>query len=315
MHRLFHLLTPETRRPEVLVVIFGVHSLDWMMALAPTAPAWRLIAGVRGVLHFSSAQRRVPLARRWGRRTVVVPLMETHIATRPARHRALVPNLEALSTLGDKQRFSDYVRSRGLSHLCPKDYRSIEEAEYPCVIKRTNLNGGAGIEMAATLEQARLIVKGPLFEGHPFIIQKRVRMDVEYVVHCVCLKGRVIWHKVYAYEAPCGFRGATIPVHLLGELEGLLLPLDYSGPCNVDCTWDAGGRLTIFEINPRLGGSLMRADTTADLAACLSVIIAAAGGKAPGELSPGASDGSSRAGFATASAAPDAHGRARATDH
>jgi len=268
------------------VVIWGVHSLDWMTALHPSAPVWKKIPQVGGVVHRSPLRPDVSLGARLGRRTVVIPLMEEHIAQRPARHAALVPTPEVLAILRDKGRFADYVRERGLSHLCPATYASIEEAKFPCVIKRTDLNSGHGVEMAASLEQARGVLENDPFAGCECVVQAMTAFEVEYTIHCVCRKGRIVWHAAYAFDFPeqqirkvgarYTIRRATMSGRALEDLEALLLPLEYSGPCNVDCTLGADGGLVIFEINPRMGGSLMRPENTNDLAACLSVIIAEA---------------------------------------
>lgn len=268
-------------------MIWGVHSADWMAALAASAPVWKDIPTVLAVLNFSSHRKTVPLTVRWGRRVVVIPLMEPHIAGRPRKYVALAPSQEALEVLGDKGRFADYVEKQALGHLCPVTYKSIESAIFPCVIKRTNLNGGQGVELAVSSQEARRIVKGGLFAGHSWIAQAVVSFTVEYVVHCVCVQGRILWHAAYAYRfqkqhirtagsPQCTLSRATIPAKVFKDLETLLLPLAYSGPCNVDCTWDDEGRLMVFEINPRMGGSLMSPANRADLAACLSMIIAEA---------------------------------------
>jgi len=267
-----------------LVVIWGVHTPDWMDALAPSAAVWKALPQVREVMLLSDSAPHIPLRARWGRRTVVVPLMEVHIGRRPDGFAALVPTAEALETLGDKARFEDYSVARNLSHLCPPSFDSIEAATFPCVIKRTNLNGGCGVELAETPERARRILEREPFAGHPCLIQALAPVRVEYVVHCVCVAGRIVWHQVYACDREqtqirrggdgVPLRRATLPDSVKAELEAFLLPLAYSGPCNADCTWDDDGRLMVFEINPRLGGSLMRPENAPDLAACLSAIIA-----------------------------------------
>ncbi|TSJ77025.1 hypothetical protein [Rariglobus hedericola] len=254
-----------------------------MTALAPASPVWNAVSRRCKVLQVKSPKTKLPLLATLTRRTVVIPLMEDHIAQRPVQYAALAPTPEALETLGDKARFADYVRRQGLENGCPATYESIDEAEFPCVIKRTNLNTGMGIEVVSSREEAMGLVAAPPFAGHRWIIQEKVFFQVEYVVHCVCVDGRIVWHVVYAYDAQrlemrgtgraLKLRAATIPAHLLAKLEAFLAPLNYSGPCNCDCTWDDEERLMVFEINPRLGGSLMLPRHAADLAACLSVII------------------------------------------
>ncbi len=247
------------------------------------------------MLHLGQSEQNIlPKAKR-GKHTVVIPLMEEHTAQRPVCYAAPVPTPEALDILWDKGHFADYVRERGLLHLCPATYSSIEEAKFPCVIKRTQLNGGTGVEVAASLEQARRLLENEPFAGHRCVVQAMVPFEVEYTVHCVCMKGRIVWHTTYAFDfqeqqirkvgSHHTIRRATISGCFLVDLEALLLPLEYSGPCNVDCTVGADGRLVVFEINPRMGGSLMRPENIDDLAACLSVIIdKATSGARPGKM-------------------------------
>lgn len=289
MQRWLHRLLGKKCKRDILVVIWGVHSADWMTALAQEAPVWKALPEVVAVLHRGPPAERVPRRHTRGRRTVVIPLMEAHIAQRPKHYAALVPTREALAILADKTRFANYVRARSLAHLCPTTYASIETATFPCVIKRLDLNTGEGVEVAATPVRAQELLANAPFAGHPFVLQERVSFETEYVVHCVCRRGRILWHAAYAYDFPeqqirkagahCTIRRTTVPESLLGELESILLPLEYSGPCNVDFILDADGRLKIFEINPRLGGSLMRPENLPDLTACLAAIIATATGE------------------------------------
>ena len=284
MHRLLRIFINEDRRKgQVLVVIWGVHSPGWMAALKPSAPVWKKIPRVGAVINRSSRLRGIPWGALLGRRVVVIPLMEKHILWRPKRYPALVGSVDAIDILCNKMRFAAYAGQQELSHLCPQTYPSVEEAEFPCVIKRADLSGGMGIQIAETLERARHLLSYVPFAGSAYIVQECVPFLEEYVAHCVCVKGRVVWGVVYSY----GFeqheirRDGTryklgrreLPREVLEALEAFLAPLDYSGPCNADYVFRANGRLVIFEINPRLGGSLMFPQNVEDLAACLEVLI------------------------------------------
>ena len=59
----------------------------------------------------------------------------------------------------------------------------------------------------------------------------------------------------------------------VSAVEALLRPLDYDGPVNVDFKRRADGRICILEVNPRLGGSLMRPENARDLRAALREIV------------------------------------------
>jgi len=53
----------------------------------------------------------------------------------------------------------------------------------------------------------------------------------------------------------------------------MLRPLAFSGPCNADYKLTVDGRLQIFEIDPRLGGTLMLPSQSDQLRAALACII------------------------------------------
>ncbi len=63
------------------------------------------------------------------------------------------------------------------------------------------------------------------------------------------------------------------PAPVLRQIEAVLLPLAFSGLCNVDYKLSADGRMQIFEINPRLGGTLMLPAQAMELRAALACII------------------------------------------
>lgn len=279
-----HFFTREEHKM-VTIVTWGRAGPLWQQALDPKAAVWRKIGRVGAVFTRSADKPRIPVCARFGRRVMLIPLMERHLLERPRQYFALVGSDIATTTLGDKARFLEYCRERGMAHVCPTSYATLEEATFPCVLKRTDQNNGRGVEIVESLEQGRRLLEGPVFADQKWVLQERIHFLTEYTIYCFCIHGRIRWHVVYAFhlDAHCirtnkigeMRRGGEMPAHIGAILESLLVPLDYSGPCNVDCTWDAAGRLKIFEINPRLGGSLMKPENAADLAACLSLMVAA----------------------------------------
>jgi carbamoylphosphate synthase large subunit len=59
------------------------------------------------------------------------------------------------------------------------------------------------------------------------------------------------------------------------RFEAVLAPLNYRGPCVIDYKL-ADGRVQIFEINPRLGGTLLLKSNAGQLRQALGHILAAA---------------------------------------
>lgn len=62
----------------------------------------------------------------------------------------------------------------------------------------------------------------------------------------------------------------------LALFERFLRPIRYDGPANIDTRRGADGTVWVLEINPRLGGSLMRPEKVEDLAALAALVANAA---------------------------------------
>ncbi len=282
--RLLARLTRE-RRP-VRVVIFGEHSEDWMSALASDAPVWKSFPRVREVLLAADAAG-LPADRPDNVGTVVIPLMEDHARNLPSGFHALSPDRRSIDILADKAAFAAHGSNLGLDRLCPATFRDARRATFPCVLKRLDLNAGRGVALARSRFELELRLEQEPWLGHPYILQAYTPGDVEYVTYCVCRDGRLLWHCSFAYR----IRGSdairtsdnvetmsaiAAPPGVIAAIGRFLRPLAYSGPCNVDYKIAPDGGIVVLEINPRLGGSLMRPENVGFLARALSEIIDAA---------------------------------------
>jgi hypothetical protein len=257
------------KSPSVLVIIYGEHSPDWMAALVPHAPVWNRMANVDEVLLIPDTPAvLIPEPSRRGVRTVVIPLMEDHTKHSPRQCLSLIPDVRSIDTLGSKAAFAAYVEANGLAHLCPKTYASSADAAFPCVLKRVDLNGGNGVAIVSSYLELQSRLEQDPWDGHPFILQSFVTGATEYVTHCVCENGQILWHCSFAYElnpletirTPVNVntvRSVTATPFSLSQIKEFLSPLAYTGPCNVNYKFSDGEKIVVFEINPRLGGSLM----------------------------------------------------------
>ena len=273
------------RRP-VRVVIFGEPSQDWMTALAPGAPVWARVPRVREVALAANASA-VPANDPGEVDTVIIPLMEDHARNCPSNHHALVPDRRSIDILADKAAFAGHVDAHGLSRLCPKPFTSVAEATFPCVLKRVDLNAGRGVAVVRTRFDLELRLEQEPWRGQACILQSLAPGEVEFVTHCVCAKGRVLWHCSFLYEMETpdairtpdnvrSMRATTAARGVIAAIEAFLAPLAYDGPCNVDYKIAPDGRIIVLEINPRLGGSLMLPENVGFLARALAEIIDAA---------------------------------------
>jgi hypothetical protein len=265
-------------------VIYGLHSEDWMSALSPESPVWRKISGVGSVLVVpDSPAAEIPAPTKELPQVVVIPLMETHTRNRPKTLPSLAPDERSLNVFGDKAQFQAYVQDNALSDLCPEHFSS-SAARFPCVLKRTDLNAGGGIAVVLSAEHLQSFLEQPPWLGHPTVLQAMVEGDGEIVTHCVCKNGRILWHTSFGYTLPPGeiirswnnvqsIEPVPTTSRTLRQLQRFLTPLGYSGPCNFDYKLTRDGTVMVMEINPRLGGSLMRPQNAAYLQAALSCIV------------------------------------------
>jgi hypothetical protein len=273
------------KTPSLRVIIYGQHSMDWMNALAPGAPVWRKVGGVGQVLSIPNvAGVEIAEPRHKGVRTVIIPLMEDHARHCPRQYQSLIPDDRSLGVLGDKAAFAAYAEAEGLSHLCPTTYASSADAVYPCVLKRLDLNGGNGVAVVGAPDELTSLLEQDPWRRNLFVLQSLVLGSAEYVTHCVCKSGLILWHCSFAYEMDAtasirtpsnikGIRAATVSRLHLSQMERFLAPLAYTGPCNFDYKISDSGDIALMEINPRLGGSLMMPQNVDYLRAALSSII------------------------------------------
>lgn len=258
----------------IRVVIIGKGFPDWAKAIFAGAPVWARLNEVGEVV-------QIPSAAHWpgvsagapDERIVVVPLMEEDVRD-CIRHPelkslALLPTELALLTLYDKARFSQHMVALGLCKFQPELYRYTHELKFPVALKRTTLNAGSGIARADDLVAFARLRTLPQFAGQSVLASEWIEGRVEYVTHAVVVQGRIRWHQSFEYVLEPGQdirRGSSMPhirpvkvsVRALRVFEAVLLPLNYSGMCNIDFKLSPQGRLKIFEINPRFGGSLLR---------------------------------------------------------
>jgi len=262
------------------VVIYGTHSADWMEALGENAEVWKRMPAIRKVMGAKSASA-LQLANLYAPRTVILPLMEDHIESCPTFYPALIPSADDVALLRDKSSFDRYAKSHHLSHHVPQTYPDITQSVFPCVIKRLDLNNNNGVALLESHEDfLRCMESGP-WKNQKYILQELITGGIEYFTYCIFDQGELLWHCSFCDESPgdtlrnpCVFRRrCTATESTIRQIQEFMKPLNYTGPCNVDYQLDADKYIKIFEINPRLGGSLMKPQFVGDLESALNCII------------------------------------------
>jgi hypothetical protein len=121
--------------------------------------------------------------------------------------------------------------------------------------------------------------------GEPCIVQAFIAGEQEFVTHAILREGQILWHQTFSYDLgqESVIRTATMtstlkadrvltPPSFLRVLTQIAQDLSLSGPINMDYKMVANHPY-LFELNSRLGGSLMRTENIDLLSAALSVIV------------------------------------------
>jgi carbamoylphosphate synthase large subunit len=260
------------------IILYGIPYADWNATLSDPA-LWAQLAGIARVLRLPAN----PFGSEARADDIVIAMKTGHFKRRPGG-RALEPTALAIATLEDKAKFAAYMAASGFANYCPQTYADRQGAVFPCILKRTDLSASLGVAIAQSAAHLDQLLRGPTFEGRPYILQAAVAGNVEYATYCICKDGRVLWSCSFATDIgkPVSIKrednalprqATATPDAVVRQIETVLRPLAFSGPCNVDYKLSADGRMQIFEINPRLGGTLMLPTQAEQLRAAMACII------------------------------------------
>ena len=157
-----------------------------------------------------------------------------------------------------------------------------EKKEDIYLLKPPELNFASGIIIfyKKDIYHNKFFVENMLKNG--CILQKYVHSNKEYVCHCVCLNGIIKHNITYEYLCPSHIYTKSDNVisstkiisdkNFIKIFELFLKDLNFTGICNFDYKIDRYNKPIIFEINPRMGGSLMVDENSEDLSELLNVL-------------------------------------------
>jgi carbamoylphosphate synthase large subunit len=253
-----------------MLVFYGNHSSDWMTALNHENLAQYLfpkINSIKNILSFNASLYSAEY---------IIPLMEAHIIDLHNRNvSAIMPGLDAVKTFMCKKKFADFVIDNGLTGYVPKMFFSPDETKNKIIIvKPYNLNSGRGQYITdKKLEQK-------VFDN--FVVQEYIFDDKEYVSHVVSQDGNIKCCITYEYKFNTDryIKGASTKSHRKLDLDASHLEIiklflgkfKYTGVCNFGFKI-INGEMKLFEINPRMGGSLMQKHNINDLVEIINTLI------------------------------------------
>lgn len=263
------MIPPNQNPDQIHAVIYGVHSQDWMEAFAPDSALWVGLprpARISCIPADPDELERVTTG--CALPVVAIPLMEDHADRLPAHVARFHPSRSVSDLLRDKRRTLDYAAAQGFGTWCPTVHEDVDQVRFPCVVKRTDLNGSVGVNVAHSWRGLEALLGGSRELPPNTVIQSFIYGAKEYATYLMLEEGEILWDASFCYEmefsdivrrpgsAPA--RRVDTPRRILAQFGSFLRPLRYSGPCNVDYKIRPDGDAAIFEVNPRLGGSLMK---------------------------------------------------------
>lgn len=237
---------------------------------------------------------------------IAIPLLERDVqilhdnAVNPSI--IAMPSLSIINTFRCKNAFYNYIVSNNLQNYVANTYQNTNDVTYlPIIVKPFSMNSGSGMfiidnttetlcmandELVKYIEDICLKKNINNLAENKYLIQDYIVSPYEYVAHIVANQGKIVLCITYEcnYNSNNYIKGPvsnndlknmkkiTLDTEHVDKLEELLKPCNFTGVCNIDFKI-IYGNLKVFEINPRLGGSLTLYGNTDDLIEILNALI------------------------------------------
>lgn len=178
-------------------------------------------------------------------------------------------NHQTVKMLYSKDSFAKYMTDNNFESYVPKTFYNKNDIAYPCIVKPVNGYSGIDINIYHTEIELRSTNK---INNPKFIIQEYIYNEYIMTGHFLCKNGNIVSHIIYVSKTPCKYyvqQGAIKDYNKRDMTEyerniftAILDSVKYHGFCCINYCYDKNNNLKIFEINPRIGGSLV--DNTDD---------------------------------------------------
>ena len=229
----------------MIIIFFGLHSRSWMDVLnnklITDFSKHTNITEIKNIYTINNLHE-LGLSK-----VCIIPLMETHmLQLYNNKINALMPSLEHIKQFSCKKQFITYVTK--------KLY----------IVKPYNLNNGTDMYIKQSID----VNKNDFVNK---IVQEYIENKIEYCAHVVSKNGQIMKCITYAYTFDDMQHIKSFPKNTknmskieldnkyVKQLELFFLSCKYTGISNTDFII-CDEQIKVFEINPRLGGSLVRFD-------------------------------------------------------
>lgn len=259
----------------MILVWYGIHTKVWMDALSHNNLIKTLSPDVIRIVNCNNIKtlKTLPSICK------IIPLMETHaVELHNNNIKCIMPNINIINTFTNKIKFSQFINKNNLTNYAPVTYSNIMDIPKgkKIIVKPYNLNSGIGMYTTKN-------VNSDVDMGE-YVIQEYINSNVEYCLYCVAEKGKIKLAITYKYtyvtenhikqclDNDNVMEKVVLDRKYMSQLELFLLCSSYSGVCNIDFKI-CDDIVKVFEINPRLGGSLMLECNKQDLVDIIKCLI------------------------------------------
>ena len=264
----------------MLVVPYGSSHENWKAALSHTSPIWDELPHVETVIIVEDFEFPLKQISSKYLETVLIPLKEQAILNHPQGHLTLVPSKKLVELASHKDKFYNFLTDQGF-----KEYFSqpldVPDFSTSFIVKRLQGEGGLGIFLVWDEKRYEEVLQQPSLQGQPYILEEYIEGDNEYVFYVVCKGGEILWHASLMGQPPTdshvqkgSFTNAseiTISSDIYDVFKDIFKALNYDGPANFNYKLK-DNKPIIFEMNPRIGGTLMDPKFKHLLSGCLQAI-------------------------------------------
>ena len=264
----------------MLVVLYGNSYEHWKTALSHTSSIWDELPYVETVVIVENFEFPLKQIANKYSETVLIPLKEPAILDHPQGYLTLVPSKEVVNLASYKDTFYNFLADHNFKEYFPKPLDA-PDFTTPFILKRLHGEGGFGIFLVWNEERYKEVLTQPSLKNEPYILEEYIEGDDEYIFYAVCKQGEILWHASLIGQPPTdsrvqkgSFANASeveITKEVYNVFKGIFKALNYDGPANFNYKLK-NNKPVIFEMNPRIGGTLMDPKFKHLLVNCLKTI-------------------------------------------
>lgn len=170
-----------------------------------------------------------------------------------------------ITTFHNKASFYQYMINNKLEYLVPTQY-VMDNIKFPAIIKPIYGTSSKHVHCLESIDDLNNNDIMQLQQNCQCIIQEFIMSDHFYTAHLLFDKGKLVMgltytsNKTYPTQILKGaikrYTTKAITDYEKEQFEKMMKPSEYCGMCNVDFAYDSHDKIKVFEVNPRVGGSL-----------------------------------------------------------